>query len=408
MSHYFQSRKDEVFFIAITLLGFIAFYVETDIYTPSFPEMMIYFNTTEESIQKILSMNFLGLCLASLFFGPASDAYGRKPILCIGLFIFMIGSIGCAMTDSLEWMIALRFVQGIGCGAIVSAGLATFFDVFPPEKSARLVSILNGTVGGLMALAPIIGNWITIHQGWRTNFYLIAFLAILVFTSNLVFIKETLPILKRAPFNVHNVIKNYTSLLTNAYFMGYTMIWCLIFSMVILYIANLSLIFVDHLFVSQKIFGYYQFVIMGAFFVGSMTCAYFIKKLGMPATKYIGSVLCIVGILALGLFSYFEQTPIRLISAMGLVSLGCGLALTLFFADSMITVSEHLKGSAMAFTQFMRLSISSGLIWLSGQAFDGTAKPIAWIGILSLGFCMIIYFQLQRSRMLVVDVYNQK
>lgn len=65
MSQFFKSKRNEFFFIAITLLGFIAFYVETDIYTPSFPEMMVYFNSTEESIQKILSMNFLGLCLAS-------------------------------------------------------------------------------------------------------------------------------------------------------------------------------------------------------------------------------------------------------------------------------------------------------------------------------------------------------
>jgi DHA1 family bicyclomycin/chloramphenicol resistance-like MFS transporter len=89
MSSFFKSKSQEFLFLAITLLAFIAFYIETDIYTPSFPQMVSYFQTNEDSIQLLLSMNFLGLCISSLFFGPASDAYGRKKILCTGLGIFI-------------------------------------------------------------------------------------------------------------------------------------------------------------------------------------------------------------------------------------------------------------------------------------------------------------------------------
>lgn len=120
MSAFFKNKTQEVSFIGIILLTFIAFYIETDIYTPSFPQMMSHFGTNEDTIQMLLSMNFLGLCLSCLFLGPASDAYGRKPILCSGLSIFMLGSIGCAVTDSLNWMIAFRFLQGVGCGSITS------------------------------------------------------------------------------------------------------------------------------------------------------------------------------------------------------------------------------------------------------------------------------------------------
>lgn len=164
METYFKGRAQEISFIGIILFAFIAFYIETDIYTPSFPQMMSYFSANEESIQMLLSMNFLGLCLSCLFFGPASDAYGRKPILCYGLFVFMLASIGCAFTDSLNWMVLFRFLQGIGCGAIVGAGLTLFFDVYPADKSSKLVAICNGTVGGMMALAPMIGNWISLHM----------------------------------------------------------------------------------------------------------------------------------------------------------------------------------------------------------------------------------------------------
>src|SRR5262249_36061143 len=149
--------------------------------------------------------------------------------------------------DTLSWMIAWRFLQGLGCGAIVSAGLASIFDIYPPDKSARLVSVLNGTLGGLMALAPMLGNWIGLQYGWRANFSLIALLSTLSFFLTLIFTKETHAQDKRATFNLRAIFKNYAELLTNFTFMAHSLIWCLGFGMVMVFISNLSLIFVDYL-----------------------------------------------------------------------------------------------------------------------------------------------------------------
>ena len=240
MASFFRSKFQEYLFLAITLLAFVTFYIETDIYAPSFPDMVLFFGTDGDTIQLLLSMNFLGLCLSSLFFGPASDAYGRKGVLCSGLAIFMLGSFGCAATDSLPWMIVCRFLQGIGCGSIVSAGLAGFFDIYPPEQSSRLVSFCNGVVGGMMALAPILGNWIALWLGWRANFYLIAILSTLTFIFTLTLTKETLPQDKRTPLSFLGVFRSYYALVTNFPFIAFTVIMCLAFSMVIVFIANLS------------------------------------------------------------------------------------------------------------------------------------------------------------------------
>lgn len=396
--HFFKTKFDEICFIAITLLGFIAFYVETDIYTPSFPQMMIFFQTNEDNIQKLLSMNFLGLCLSSLFFGPASDAFGRKKILCLGTFIFLVGSIGCTFTNSLNVMIGARFFQGIGCGAIVSAGLATFFDIFAPEKSSRLISVLNGIVGGMMALAPLIGNWITLHIGWRANFILIMFLTAMVFFCYLFFMRETLPANKRTTFHFSQIVKNYFLLCTNQHFMGYTLIWCLMFSMVIVFISNLSLVFIDYLGVSQEVFGYYQASIAGSFFVGSLSAAYLIKKLGMNVTKVLGSLIFMVGSFLLVFTSFLAPLPLALISGMVMCAIGSALAITLFFADSMLSVSEQLKGSAVSLTQSLRLSLSAGLVGIAAKGFDGTTKPMSLLVLITLGICGLIYFGLQRKK----------
>jgi len=405
MQPFFKNKFQELLFLGITLLAFIAFYIETDIYTPSFPQMVTYFKTNEDAIQMLLSMNFLGLCLSSLFFGPASDAYGRKTILCIGLSIFMLGSLGCAATDSLRWMIFFRFVQGLGCGAIVSAGLATFFDIYPPERSSRLVSVCNGTIGGMMALAPMLGNYISLTLGWRANFYLIALLATLSFLSTLTLTKETLSVEKRTSLRLMAVLRNYGSILINLPFMAHTLIWCLMFSMVIVFIANLSLIFVDYLQVPKEIFGYYQTAIMGCFFVGSMSGAYLIKKWGMTSTKITGSVAYLAGIAFLSLLTYLKTpSPLLLILSMSLASLGSALAMTIYFSFSMTFIADHLKGSAMSMTQCLRLFLSSGLVWLAAKGFDGTTQPMTILALLCVAICLFFYVLLYRRNQHVVAV----
>lgn len=397
MSSFFKSKFQEFLFLAITLLAFIAFYIETDIYTPSFPQMVTYFQTNEDSIQLLLSMNFLGLCISSLFFGPASDAYGRKKILCTGLGIFMLGSLGCAVTDSLKFMIFFRLLQGMGCGAIVSAGLAGFFDIYPPEKSSRLVSVCNGAIGGMMALAPILGNWISLHMGWRANFYLIAILAVVTFICQLTLTRETLPPEKRTRLSLPSAFKNYSSILTNFPFMAHTFIWCLMFSMVIVFIANLSLIFVDYLKVSKEMFGYYQTAIMGTFFIGSMSGAYLIKKIGMVSTKVMGSLVYVVGIGFLSLITFSGgNSPLLLIIAMSLASLGSALAGTIYFSYSMSYIGQHLKGSAMSLTQSLRLFLSSGLVWLAAHYFDGSTRPMTVLALSCIAACAIFYVMLYR------------
>lgn len=388
----FKTKFQEISFIGIILFAFIAFYIETDIYTPSFPQIMTYFGTNEDTIQMLLSMNFLGLCLSCLFFGPASDAYGRKPILCCGLSIFMLGSIGCAFTYTLNWMILFRFLQGVGCGSITSAGLTLFFDVYPSDKSSRLVSICNGTIGGMMALAPMIGNWISLHMGWRANFYLIALLATLSCLSIWIFIKETLPIEKRTKFSLPSVLKNYCMILTNFPFMAHTLIWCLGFSLVIVFIANLSLIFIDYLQVPKEDFGYYQTAIMGAFFVGSMGGAYLIKKIGMVYTKVIGSLCYIAGVGLLCMLTFAGMdTPVFLILSMSIASFGSALAMTIYFTYSMVHLGDNLKGSAMSLTQSLRLLLSSGLVWMAATCFDGTTRPMSLLAIGCTGICGLLY-----------------
>lgn len=80
---------------ALYIIALTACCIEIDISVPSFPNLVVYFNTTESLAQHTVSINFLGFFISALVAGPLADAYGRRPIMIIGNAILMIGAIGC-------------------------------------------------------------------------------------------------------------------------------------------------------------------------------------------------------------------------------------------------------------------------------------------------------------------------
>jgi EmrB/QacA subfamily drug resistance transporter len=104
-------------------------------------------------------------------YGRLSDVHGRKPLLLIGVTVFLVGSILCGAAQSMGQLIAFRGLQGLGAGALLPLSLALVIDLFPPERSGRV----QGALGGVMALSyiagPFLGGLFTDHASWRWAFY---------------------------------------------------------------------------------------------------------------------------------------------------------------------------------------------------------------------------------------------
>ncbi len=105
-----SSKMSDIALLTLVILMFVALCAEADIYVPSFPEMIKYFGVGENQIQLILSINFAGLCIASLVSGPLSDSFGRRKILVYGLLVFFISSVGCVFATKFNTMIFWRFI----------------------------------------------------------------------------------------------------------------------------------------------------------------------------------------------------------------------------------------------------------------------------------------------------------
>src|SRR5271154_3260898 len=128
-----------------------------DMYLPAFPEIATAFNTTTARISLSIASYFAGTAAGQLFYGPLLDRFGRKLPLYAGLVLFIAASIACLCSRSVEWLVAMRFVQALGGCAAQVAAMAMVRDFFPAHETAKIISLLILILSVSPLLAPSVG-----------------------------------------------------------------------------------------------------------------------------------------------------------------------------------------------------------------------------------------------------------
>ncbi|MCB1639318.1 MAG: MFS transporter, partial [Thiothrix sp.] len=187
------------FIVIIALLSsFVA--LSIDAMLPALPEIGQALGVTDENQpQLILSVLFLGMALGQLVIGPLSDSIGRKPLIYIGLGIFIIGCILSWRAENFTTMLIGRFLQGLGAASPRTITMALVRDCYSGRAMARIMSFSMLVFIMVPALAPGIGQVIIHLAGWRSIFLVFILLGILVVAWFGLRIPETLPAEKRTP-----------------------------------------------------------------------------------------------------------------------------------------------------------------------------------------------------------------
>ena len=193
-----------------------------DMYLPSFPSLAQSFATDIEHVQLSLAVYFAGLASGQLFYGPLADRFGRRLPLLIGIGLFCLASLGCALAPSLPWLIAARFVQALGgCAGMVIAR-AVVRDLCEPIAAARAFSQIMLVTGIAPILAPFAGSLLLSTFGWQAIFVSLALFAAACGTAVALWLPESLPAHHpRAPLS--GALRNYLRLLRDRTFMGHTL-----------------------------------------------------------------------------------------------------------------------------------------------------------------------------------------
>lgn len=152
----------------------------TDFYLPAFPNLVTCFDTTASRVQLSLTFSMIGLAVGQIFLGPVSDKFGRKRPLVISMFFFVLSSIGCVFSPSVEIFILARFIQGFsGAGGIViSKSIAT--DLYGGKDLAKFFSMLACVQGLAPICAPVLGGLLLLVTNWRGIFGVLVLIGILL------------------------------------------------------------------------------------------------------------------------------------------------------------------------------------------------------------------------------------
>src|SRR5215470_8383004 len=157
-----NNRRNKNFYL-ILILGLLTAIgpFSIDMYLPAFPAIAKGLHTTVAQVMLSLSSFFIGISAGQFLYGPLLERFGRKKPLYVGLTIYLLASLGCALAVSVQQLIALRLLQALGGCVGMVAARAMVRDLFEVKENAKVFSTLMLVVAVSPIIAPTLGGYIT-------------------------------------------------------------------------------------------------------------------------------------------------------------------------------------------------------------------------------------------------------
>jgi len=201
---------------ALTALGPLG----VDMYLPAFPAMGEALGASPAAIQQTLATFLLGMAVGQVAYGALSDRIGRRRPLFVGMTVFVLASIGCALAASAEALMWLRLLQALGGCVGVVVARAVVRDLTDERGAVRMMAMLMLVMGAAPILAPMLGGWLMAAFGWRAIFWALALYGALAVIAVAFFLPESLPPERRRQDGPMQVVLVYVSILRDRRFLS--------------------------------------------------------------------------------------------------------------------------------------------------------------------------------------------
>ncbi len=226
--------------------------LSVDIYLPAMPTMQ---HDLQGNIELTISGFLIGFSVAQIFWGPVSDKYGRKRPLYIGLALFIVGSVGCALSQTMFEMIVWRVIQAFGACTGPMLSRAMIRDMYGQTKAAEMLSTLMVVMAIAPIAGPLIGGKILVLSSWHSIFWLLAIIGILLLFS-IFTLPETLTDERKNKGSLKLAFAKYRLLLKNRQFMVYTLCVTFFYVGAYAFIAGSPLVYIQYFGVKPENYGY--------------------------------------------------------------------------------------------------------------------------------------------------------
>ena len=370
----YSDRKPSVLLLlSVTLSGVMAI----NLYAPSMPEIARGFATSGSNVQLTVVIFLVAYAVAQLVYGPVSDRYGRRPVLLVGLSIFVVANVVCAIAFSIEFLMAARVFQAVGAcsGSVMTRAIVR--DAYGREDSVKVMGYLAVGIGVAAAISPSIGGLIQGTVGWRGGFVFLAVLAGLPVLVAWRVLEETH--LDRDPRTGGGLrlFSNLAVLLRSPLFLGYALSVAFINGSFFAFLAAAPFILVDSLGQPPEKVGLLLLYSTVGFLIGSLAGPRFVGRLGLDRVIVFGAIsifIVVAGMVAIGLSGHLNVNAVMI--PMFLTGISSGFVFPPAAAAA-VGVIPRISGSASGLLGFIQLgmgAIGTGLASLFGHE---TQVPVA-------------------------------
>ena len=387
----------EIIALLAGLMALNAFAIDAMI--PALPQIGQSLHVAHENDQQLVVVAyFLGFASTQLIWGPLADRFGRKPILAVGVILYIFFAALCAIAGSFPLLIAGRVAMGASAAVTRVLVVAMVRDLFEGEAMARIMSLVFMVFIVVPVLAPSIGQLILIFAPWRAIFVALACYAVVMFAWSWLRLPETLHPEYRRALSPREIARAVGATVKDPLSRGYTLALTATFGALVAYISSIQQIIAEA-FDRPEILGLVFGAIAAPMAAASWTNARVIGRFGLRRVGHSATT-------AFALVAIVHATVVSI----GLESLALFVVLQSMTMICFAFASSNLSTLAMdrmaeiagtaSSVQGVVSTVGAALIgYVIGQAFDGTVRPFLW-GMSACAIAALVIIILTEPKML--------
>lgn len=351
--------------------------ISMSLYIPSLPALVDALATTAARVNLTLALFLLGFAVFQLVYGPLSDRFGRRPVLLGALVLYTAASVACALSATIEALIAARFAQGVGACAGQVIGRAVVRDVYGRERAARAMAYIGAALAVSPAITPVLGGAMEVWLGWQSIFVLSAALGVAVFIATWALLAETNTEPDAGAVRLGALAGNFATLLKSPVYLGNAAAVAGLFGGLMAFTAAAPFVFITRLGLAPHEFGLLSVFNVAGFFVGSMAAGRYALRVG-PARMVLGGIaVAVLGGASMVAFALAGVLTIpAIIGPMMVVLVGLGPVMSGGMAGAMAPF-PRMAGAASGMVGFLQMSVAAAVSALVGHFDNATQLPMA-------------------------------
>jgi MFS transporter, DHA1 family, multidrug resistance protein len=376
---------------ALTALGPLSI----DMYLPSLPDIANVLAAPQARVQLTVSNYLIGFAVGQVFYGPLSDRYGRRPVLLAALALYVTGTGICAATQSIDPLIAARFLQGIGGSGSIVLARAIVRDLYSGVRAARELSLMGSISAFAPIVAPMIGGVLQTAFGWRASFLLMGAAAVVAIFMAGRLLPETLRRRVPEPFSLPYLIRSYGSLLRHRAFLAYLGLITVSYAGLFAWISGAPVVLQGVYGLSAVAFGFTFALGAAGYMAGAASAARLVLRLGLGRTMGLGVTLLAAGGLGLAAVVAANIPGIWLVAMMALYLAGMGLSMPQAMAGALTPFPDR-AGTAASLMGLVQQAGAATVAAVVGNYLGSSAWPVAGV-VLAMGCLAFLIWALTRG-----------